>query len=136
MKAVLVRLNDNDHKQTLGRFYLYDGIDQIFACRSLELPDEENQRNISRIPAGRYKVKKRKSDKFGEHFHVTEVPDRDYILIHPGNFYKQIRGCILLGQKFVDINNDGHLDVNMSRNIVNLLLEKSDNTFYLDILDE
>ena len=78
-----------------------------FSCHTIELPWRDNTRIISCIPAGEYKVKLRKSPKYGQVYHVKEVPDRSYILIHSGNFagdkHKGFRtnvaGCILLGAR-------------------------------------
>lgn len=134
MKALLVRLQEND-KQTLSRFYLYDGEDQVYKAVALELPDRDNQTNISRIPAGDYTVKKRRSKKYSNHFHVMDVEGRKLILIHPGNFYYDTRGCILLGVKFLDINSDGEKDVYMSRPAVNELLSKAPKEFTLKVLE-
>lgn len=126
MKGVLIRLDDNDSEQTLGQLYVYDGLDLVFQCKTLELPWGENKNNISRIPEGTYKVKRRTSKKFGEHYHITEVEGRKYILMHVGNYYNQTRGCVLIGQKFIDVNNDGHLDVVVSRQTINRMLERVD----------
>jgi len=76
-----------------------------FSCHTLELPWRENQRNISCIPAGEYKVRLRISPKYGQVYHVKEVPNRSYILIHSGNvagdttlgYRTNVNGCILLG---------------------------------------
>jgi hypothetical protein len=46
---------------------------------SLEPAWKNKERNQSCIPPGRYKVVKRNSPKFGDHFHVLNVPGRDYI---------------------------------------------------------
>ena len=78
-----------------------------FHCETLELPWRENQRNISCIPAGDYKVKIRISPRYGQVYWVTEVPNRSFILFHSGNWagdvkkgYKtHVNGCILLGQR-------------------------------------
>ena len=77
-----------------------------FFCKTLELPWRKNQRSISCIPSGEYTVKIRKSPKYGTTYWVTNVPNRSYILIHPGNFagdtkkgFKtHVNGCILLGK--------------------------------------
>jgi len=82
---------------------LYDS----FNCPTLELPWRDNQRSISCIPPGEYNCVTRKSPKFGTTYHVTEVPERSYVLIHSGNwagdvnkgFKSHVNGCILLGQK-------------------------------------
>ena len=33
------------------------------------------------------------------------------ILIHSGNYFTDILGCILVGESFKEINHDGYLDV-------------------------
>ena len=91
--------------QTLGLFNVYDGSNAlVFKGVTLELADKDNQRSISRINQGQYTCVKRTSEKYGDHFHVLDVEGRDYILIHSGNYYTHTRGCILPGEKFVDIN--------------------------------
>jgi hypothetical protein len=124
MKGVLIRLDDNDSEQTLGQLYIYDGINLVFQCKTLELPWEENKKMVSRIPEGKYKVVRRSSKKFGEHYHILNVEGRKYILMHIGNYYNQTHGCVLLGQNFVDLNKDGHLDVTVSRQTIKRMLER------------
>ena len=135
MIAVIHRLKDKDNKQSLGRFYLYDGVKDVFNCKSLELPDRSNNRNVSRIPSGKYICKLRWSKKYGWHFHVTNVKDRSWILIHFGNYYTDIRGCILLGNDFIDINRDGHLDVTSSKKTLSRLLKVAPQQFELNVID-
>jgi len=134
MKGVLIRLVDNDAEQTLGQLYIFDGLNLAFQCKTLELPWKENKNMISSIPVGTYKVKPRNSAKFGDHYHITGVEGRKYILIHVGNYYKQTHGCVLIGQNFVDVNNDGHLDVVISRPTIKQLLERV-KEFDLTIID-
>ena len=57
-----------------------------FMCKTLELPWRENQRSISCIPSGEYKVVIRQSPKYGSVYWVTKVPNRSWILIHAGNW--------------------------------------------------
>ena len=59
------------------------------------------------IPAGLYTVVKRKSAKYGWHFHILDVPNRSLILIHNEiiNSY-QLLGCVAVGKKHIDINKD------------------------------
>jgi hypothetical protein len=135
MSAVINRLKDNDEKQTLGHFTLYNGINKVFECKSLELPDKGNKRNISRIPSGYYNCELRWSIKYGWHFHVTDVEQRSWILIHLGNYYTDIRGCIILGKNYIDINGDGHLDVTSSRKTMKKLLRVAPRKFKLLIND-
>lgn len=78
-----------------------------FKCFTMELPDRENQSNISRIPPGVYVCRIRHSPRFGKVFHLQDVEGRTYILIHAGNFGGDVskglkshtHGCILLGKK-------------------------------------
>lgn len=70
-----------------------------------ELPDKNNERGLSCVPAGEYAVEWHHSPKFGDCYHVQDVPGRSHILIHSGNrcgdtsqgFKSDVEGCILLG---------------------------------------
>lgn len=131
---VLVRLQQSK-KQTLGKLIVFNGLKQVFNCKTLELPDLQNQRNTSRIPEGEYEVKLRISEKYGSHFHLQDVPNRSFILIHAGNYHTQTAGCILVGRKYHDINRDGLLDVTTSRNTMIELMDIMPHEFSLRIID-
>ena len=83
---------------TIGKLFL-DG--EIF-CYTLELPYRDNQRSISCIPAGEYKVRmrtaKESATRYYLHLLIEDVKDRTYILFHRGNTAKDTRGCVLVGQ--------------------------------------
>ena len=64
---------------------------------TLELPWRDNHPTESCVQGGEYLCKKYPSEKFGERYILTGVPDRDGILIHPGNYPWNTEGCILLG---------------------------------------
>lgn len=65
---------------------------------TLEEEGLENQRNVSRIPAGTYLCRRTVYHRHGyETFEVTGVPDRDRVLFHIGNTEEDTDGCILLG---------------------------------------
>jgi hypothetical protein len=136
MKAVLIRLKQlSNHLQTCGRFILLneDG-DLVFQAASLELPWKANLRNVSCIPAGSYSVTKVDSPKFGPGtFSVNNVKGRSNILIHAGNFTRDIEGCILLGERFADIDSDSITDVTNSAATINALKKLTEN-FELTIL--
>lgn len=134
MKGTIDRLV-HEHEQTLGRFHLYDGEKEVFSCATLELPNRENKTNVSRIPEGKYEVVKRWSQKFGDHLHILDVKDRSYILIHIGNYYTDIEGCILFGDDFSDINKDGYKDVTSSGDTLDELLDILEDRFELTIKD-
>jgi hypothetical protein len=133
--AVINRLKDNDHAQTLGHWILYDDEKVIMNVKALELPDRDNKVRISRIRAGVYCCEKRWSKKYGWHYHVTDVEGRTWILIHVGNYKTDTTGCILLGSDFVDINGDGHLDITNSGNTMAQLNSLAPKTFTLVIND-
>ena len=71
---------------------------------TLEPPrtDPPNQRGLSRIPAGNYKVrflKKSASGKYRNVYYVYPTSPRTGILIHKGNTARDTRGCLLVGSK-------------------------------------
>lgn len=64
-------------------------------CYTIELPWRNNQRRLSCIPEGRYKLRRRLTTRFGLHCRVENVPGRDAILIHSFNrALKESKGCI------------------------------------------
>ena len=85
-------------KSTLGKLFING---ELF-CDTLELPYVNNERSISCIPAGEYKVRLRTARESATrdylHLLVQDVPDRDWILFHRGNTTKDTRGCVLVGQ--------------------------------------
>ena len=82
---------------TIGNLYL----DGEWLCDTLENPYIDNQRSISCIPEGQYKVRLRTARESATrdylHLLVEDVPNRDYILFHRGNWAKDTSGCILVG---------------------------------------
>tara|TARA_R110001632_G_scaffold102731_2_gene211189 strand:+ start:231 stop:689 length:459 start_codon:yes stop_codon:yes gene_type:complete len=84
-------------KSTIGNLY----INGERFCDTLENPWLDNQRNISCIPEGSYKVRLRlpRESATRDYLHllVQEVPNRDWILFHRGNTAKDTSGCILVG---------------------------------------
>ncbi|MCS7003802.1 MAG: DUF5675 family protein [Cytophagales bacterium] len=125
MKAIIERQTYTD-KQVLGELTLYNPNGQVlFKCKTLELPWRDNQPKISCIPTGNYRAVFRGanegSGKYGNHYRifqadgVSEVPGRSFILIHHGNTFWDIKGCILIGVSHQDLNKDGYCDVTASR---------------------
>lgn len=129
MRTVFLNRYKEDKVQTLGEM-VYDG--QVIA-KTLELPYKANQFRVSCIPLGCYTVVRRRSAKFGNHFHILDVPNRDYILIHNANYYWNLLGCIGVGKDHKDINRDGYLDITDSRKTMTKLLAILPQTFYLVI---
>lgn len=119
-------------KQTLGEFILKDDKGTVLMkCKTLELPWKNNEFQKSCIPSGTYNVVPRTSPKFSKHYHILDVPNRTYILIHTGNYHTQILGCILVGSEFKDINGDGSLDVTSSRITLDRILKLAPKGFKL-----
>lgn len=87
-----------------------------FSCRTLELPEKNNQPNISCIPKGVYNVAWTYSFKFlKKTYEIQNVKARSGIRIHSANYFYELLGCIALGSNLVDINGDKHLDTTNSR---------------------
>lgn len=87
---------------------------------SLELPWLGNAKDISRIPAGRYKVRRWASQKHPVALEVVgEEPFRSDVLIHPANWPQELRGCIALG---FGLELGLSASVNNSRNAVGLVV--------------
>ena len=129
-----IRLED-DGMQTLGQWFVFDGLDKIFECKILELPYKDNKRNISCIPKGTYKVEKTYSPSFKKSLYlVKDVSNRSGIRIHVANFNYQLRGCLAPGQSFYDINKDGLKDVTSSGNTLKHLHAILPNEFELEII--
>ena len=71
---------------------------------TLEESWKNNQPFESCIPVGIYLCKKFYSVKFNlTTFHITDVPERENCIFHPGNTETDTEGCILIGTRF------GHL---------------------------
>lgn len=112
MKQVKLSRRETGPAGTFGVLYGPDG-SAIFYTG--ELPRDAgninvpNERGTDCIPAGTYRCEAVESAKFknvgGRGYHVTNVPGRTGILIHPGNWCgddtkglkSDVEGCILLG---------------------------------------
>ena len=121
-------------KVTIGNAELIDDDGStIFLFKTIEPPDLNNTRKISCIPEGTYTVTSRVSEKYGHHLHVNDVPNRDLILMHNGNFTSQTEGCILVGSSHSDINRDGIIDVTNSKATLKKLVELAKTPLILEI---
>lgn len=83
----------------LGRIY-GPSMERLFY--TLEPGWNNNARNKSCIPFGEYKVEPWLSKKFGRCLKVLNVPGREAILIHAGNYREDTKGCILIGTTALD----------------------------------
>ena len=96
INLLLIR-NTFSEKSIIGELFL----NGERMCDTLENPWKDNQRNISCIPEGEYPVRLRLARESATrdylHLLVQDVPNRDYILFHRGNYPKDTSGCILVG---------------------------------------
>ena len=129
-RVTLIR-TDLGKKQTLGML-LYDGKE---VAKTIELAWRYNQARVSCIPTGEYDVVRRSSPKYGDHFHITEVPNRSLILIHVANYFDDLLGCIGVGKDHIDINGDGLRDVTSSGPTMRHLLAILPQKFKLTIIN-
>ena len=127
---------------TLGRLTL--GAESVYC---LEEEDRDNERNVSRIPAGTYKCVRTWYNKGGyETFEVTGVPNRTRILFHWGNTQEDTEGCILPGLRVGTLEiadeDSGEMKhkiaVLSSRKAHKMLMDSQEgkDAFWLDIEDE
>lgn len=132
---LVISRREKSKNQTLGRFVVFDKDDCcIFSGVTLELPYINNEKNISSITKGIYKASKVVHTKFGKSIEVINVSNRSGIFIHSGNYKEQIRGCVLVGFGFRDLNGDGILDVYNSRVTLDNLYDSLSNKFDLLVL--
>ena len=94
----LLLIRDTFTKEsTIGKLF----INGESFCDTLENPYINNERNISCIPEGQYKVRLRlpRESATRDYLHllVQDVPNRKWILVHIGNYPSQTQGCILVG---------------------------------------
>jgi hypothetical protein len=64
-------------------------------CYTIERPWRNNEVQRSCIPEGRYRLKRRYSERYGYHLQVHDVPGRSLILLHPANeALRELKGCL------------------------------------------
>ena len=107
MNLVLKRLPEWSGDQgTPGKLFYEDSGNEHFICYTLELPDRDNERSFSRIPAGSYSVRHHSGFRYKNALRLERVPGRSAILIHAGNWAGDrrkdlrscTRGCILTAE--------------------------------------
>ena len=92
----------------------------IFTCPCIERGDKGNQKNVSSIPPGEYKIVKEWSPRFNtELWELKGVPNRSEVKIHASNYWHQLNGCIALGTYLAKIDSDGYIDLGASKRAIN-----------------
>lgn len=135
MKATIARIESTD-KQIIGQWTILENDKPIYVCNTLELPDKNNEPQISCIPKGSYECRKTSGSPHIKypHIDIINVPNRSGIKIHKGNYYTQIRGCVLVGKGITDINSDGYKDVTSSGIALSEILAIVPDVFMLEII--
>lgn len=102
-------------KETQGTYFVVTDDQIVYQCLCLELPWLNNARNKSCIISGVYDLEKYSDAKHPNCFLIKDVPDRDGILMHPGNYATgnkiDTEGCQLPGIDYLDIDGNGTLDI-------------------------
>jgi len=133
-KALLIR-TDEDNNQTLGVFVFESKEGKKIKLFTMELPWKNNQRSISSIPKGVYKVITTMSPRFKKDMWLLlDVPGRDGIRIHSANYARELNGCIALGMSKSDIDGDGNIDIVSSKKAIDLAFEHLGESFELEII--
>lgn len=75
-----------------------------FQCVTLEHAFEQADGTFApALPAGTYTCQRRLSPHFNEDvFEILSVPGHDYVEIHPGNFNRDSKMCVLVGEAVAD----------------------------------
>ena len=125
-------------KYTLKRTYFKDRtlgflkVEKEVFC-TLELPDLNNQNDISCIPPGEYICKNNhNSPSQGNCISIKNVKNRTDILMHVANFIHDILGCIAIGEEFKKIDK-GHFGVTNSKKSLKKLMSLLPGEFILVI---
>jgi len=116
-RTVIVHRDWQDQNESLGTCYVKDENGKvIFKSESLERGWRNNEKGVSCIPAGTYNLKLEFSPRFKKDlWEIYGVPNRSECKFHASNYWRQLNGCIALGNNRRDIDKDGYLDVTASR---------------------
>lgn len=117
MKEVIINRFKIEHSYSLGHCYIKHDTGKLeyIGC-SLERGWRNNQSMISCVPEGFYTLKLEPSPTFKKDlWELYGVPNRSECKFHAANYWRQLNGCIALGNKHIDIDGDGDPDVTSSR---------------------
>lgn len=113
---------------TIGRLHIpFEDTQKTFA--TIERPWLDNKPNVSCIPEGVYNCEPFSGNRFKGVWILNDVPDRTYILIHAGNYAKDVQGCIAVGQYL----SDSQFMVMNSRHAINELRKLLPDEFQIKI---
>jgi len=148
MELHLKRIGGNDDT-TIGALYIGDGVSKYLFSFTIE--DERRFNKVSgdtRIPAGHYKIElnhcggmNKKYEKYPWHqgmLELQEVPDFEYIYIHPGNDDDDTEGCILPNYKadLAGMRGENSFECYKDLYLEVVAAMKDDEDVYITITDE
>lgn len=148
MELLLKRLG-GDSEATLGALSLSQGITSYLFCFTVE--DERRAVKIkgeTRIPAGRYEIRLNTSGGMNKRYskypwhkgmlELQDVPDFEYVYIHPGNDDDDTEGCILPNYKADAENMRGENSFDCYKDLYLMIIEefKDEEKVYITIADE
>jgi hypothetical protein len=132
----IIQLRTYKLNATYSNAFIVDGHGtNIFNYHILELPWRDNKRSVSCIPEGEYVVVKMKPTEKRPYvyFWIKDVKGRSGILMHRGNYTRQILGCQLPGEKFIDLDKDGMPDIANTTGTLQKMAEILPDKFILEI---
>lgn len=117
MRAIVkVRRDEISNYQCMGKCTVEIDGQLVLEKESIERGDNDNRANESCYPPGVYPLVKEYSPRFKKDlWEVYNVKGRSECKFHAANFSRDLNGCTALGDKRIDIDNDGHKDVTNSR---------------------
>lgn len=117
IRTVVLHRYNSTKTQSIGSVSVLDSKGKtIFSCKSLERGWNNNERNVSCVPKGRFTIKLEWSNRFKSRlWELKNVPNRSECKFHSANYWNQLNGCVALGLELKDINGDGLLDTTSSR---------------------
>lgn len=117
MKKVIINRFKVEDNYSLGQCYVkLESGAVVDIGKSLERGWRNNQKSISCVPEGTYELRLEYSPRFRKDlWELYGVPNRSECKFHSANYWRQLNGCIALGNKHIDIDGDGDPDVTSSR---------------------
>lgn len=126
MKEVIIIRHKVTDNYSLGRCYIKheDGCTDEIGV-SLERGWQDNKSNISCVPVGNYELKLEYSPRFEKSlWELKGVPNRSECKFHAANYWRQLNGCIALGNDFDYVDDDEDLDITHSRDTMEFFHDK------------
>jgi len=120
MKQVIIDRFKITHNYSLGTCYVKHEDGSVdYVGKTLERGWRDNKSRVSCVPAGVYSLKLEHSPRFKKKlWELYGVPNRSECKFHAANYWRQLNGCIALGNKHVDIDGDGDVDITSSRTVM------------------